>query len=205
MLFFPQKLKSKRAGKRQFFISFIHLEKYIYFLLAFYALCYYGKAQNNELLLTAYVLQATLYHWLWKNTPCNIKQSKPKSPRSLHHSSAKLSIHSSIQSDETQWSPPSHRNKSLRGQFLQPLGEPVQALNYSHYLGYPDTPADSTAIIEISMGLKKPHSLSVLQPFFEAKTAVFFLLLYSSLGTKTELRSSLLPWFDFMQWRKEEK
>lgn len=103
--------------------------------VAFYVLCHHGKAQNDELLSTACVLQVILYNWDWKTKPPGtIQQSRAKRPRSPHRFSAKLSTHSSIQSNETRWSPPSHRKRILQG---QPLAAFRGTPNYSHHRGHP--------------------------------------------------------------------
>lgn len=124
MLFFPSQAKKQKGWQKAVFRIFYSPGEMPF--VAFYVLCHHGKAQNNELLSTACVLQVILYNWDWKTKPPGtIQQSRAKRPGSPHRFSAKLSTHSSIQSNETRWSPPSHRKRIFfRVSPLQPLGAP---------------------------------------------------------------------------------
>lgn len=119
-----------------------------------------------------------------------------------HISAPFLSQTQHTQSNETQCSSLSHSNKSselvsaaFRG--TSPTSELPPPLRL------PNLPASSAAITDKYGSWET--KFSALQTSSNAKTKVSFLLLHHSLGTKTELRSPLLPWFDFMQWRREIK
>lgn len=146
------------------------------------------------------MLQVILHKQDWKPKPLyNIKHSSSQCPRSLGHSSAKLSTHSSLQSNKTGRSCLTQKQKPT-GLVPAVLAGLFQSLNYRHHWSFLTC---QLLLLLSQIGLKSPNSqLSKHPPY---RFSFLCSTLHHSLGTETELRSLLLPWFDFMQWRRELK